>query len=428
MIPPAIIARHLREGGAPVRALDWWHRAALDARATAAHAEAVEHYDAALALLSAIDDAGQRTLAALPLQLGFAGSASMVMGYTAERVQKAFEQADALAAAMPHSPERFTATIGLHTFALVQGQLERAEQLVVGALRDVDGRNLPALEGMAYTSQAYVRFYRGRLDEARALCERGKHAVPTIGVPQDPALANRLLVGLIEQLSGDRATGERLCSEAMAASDRIPGDRAAFTKAFLLTYLAWNAQMLDDALTAQTYAARAIALSQQHGFAQWLGAATLHLGAALCELGQLPVGLATLEAALGAWRAAGAGLLTPYFMGRLALAKLKVGDTAAALALLGDAIGMARHNDEQIYLAELYRLRAKAHVAQAELGLAADDLASAVAVADALSQRVFAARARSDQGELDERMGRAAPSQQNRGEEMKEIVRLEEPA
>ncbi|HMI92067.1 MAG TPA: AAA family ATPase, partial [Polyangiales bacterium] len=99
VVPPAIIAKHLVDGGAPKRALSWWHRAALDARATAAHAEAIEHYDAAIALLDAIAEPVERTAIELQLQLGVAESASMVLGYTAPRVLSAFERAGALAAA-----------------------------------------------------------------------------------------------------------------------------------------------------------------------------------------------------------------------------------------------------------------------------------------------------------------------------------------
>jgi class 3 adenylate cyclase/tetratricopeptide (TPR) repeat protein len=413
LVPPAIIARHLYEGGAPARALHFWHRAALDARATAAHTEAVQHYEAAIGLLTAISDPMEHAAVALPLQLGLAASASMVLGYTAERVLLAFEQANALTQAMPRSPERFTATIGLQTFALVTGQLDRAEGLAESALQDVVGS--PDLEGTAYASLAYVRFFQGRLAEARALCMRADKAVPTLGVPQDPAVVNHLLLGLLEWFQGNDAAGQRICIEALRAAEQLDSERAAFTRAFLLTYLAWRSQMANDAHSASEYASEAIALSKDHGFLQWLGAATLHLGAARCELGELPTGVAMLEAALSAWRNAGAGLMLPYFMGRLAAAKMLANDTSAALQLFDGAIARARVTGEQLYLAELYRLRARCRKTRGEPAqFIAEDLDRAIALSETLQQRVFALRALSDQLELGYHVGQAGRELQRR--------------
>jgi len=407
-IPAAIIAKHQLDGGAPARALDWWHRAALEARATAAHAEAVEHYDSAFGVLDALDQPGEKIAVELPLQLGFAGSASMIMGYTAERVVSAFERANVLAAAIPHSPERFTATMGLYTFALVTGQLTRAEQFVAQGFEDVTGHGLEGLEGTAYASQAYVRFFRGRVAEARTLCERAQHAQPTIGVPQDPSVVSRFLIGMIEWLGGDDSESERICTEAMRAANRLDGERAAFTRTFLLTYLAWKSQMANDSKAARDYATQAIALSQEHGFVQWLGAASLHLGVALCELGEISVGLDILDVSLAAWRGAGAGLMTPYFMARLALAKLRRGDPPAACELIDTAIALAERNDERMYLAELHRHRARCRLVRGDAReQVAASLKRALEIAESLGHRVFAGRALADLGQLDVRM--AAP-------------------
>jgi hypothetical protein len=121
----------------------------------------------------------------------------------------------------------------------------------------------------------------------------------------------------------------------------------------------------------------------------------------LCESKKLAAGLPALEAGLQAWRSAGIGLMTPYYMGKLGLAKLRHHEAKPAARILNDAIALATRNDEGIYLAELYRLRAGARLVNGEAQDAiAADLERAVAIASALQQNVFAARARADLAEF----------------------------
>lgn len=163
--------------------------------------------------------------------------------------------------------------------------------------------------------------------------------------------------------------------------------------AFISAYWAWLAQLSGDSTTAVSRAESTIALATEHSFATWRAAGYIHLTAGLCQLGRLESGLAGLEATIVAWRAAGAGLMLPYFLSQLASAKLASGDPASAEDLVEEALRLADANGERVHEAELLRLRARIRSA---VGASSDeivrDLRESVRVAVRHGALVFALR------------------------------------
>jgi predicted ATPase len=153
------------------------------------------------------------------------------------------------------------------------------------------------------------------------------------------------------------------------------------------------AQLSGDPATAVTRAQATVALAAEHNFLTWQAAGYLHLTGGMCEQGMLDAGLPGLEATVEAWQKAGAGLMVPYFLGRLASAKLAVGAVDVAEATVDDALRVASASGEHLYDAELLRLRARIREARGapEPDVVAD-LEEAVRVAVGQGSRVFALR------------------------------------
>jgi adenylate cyclase len=289
------------------------------------------------------------------------------------------------------------AMLGLQAFALVTGQLAHAEQLAIRAAAIASRAGDVALEATANGALGYTLFFAGRLKEARAALETTEKAISLPGIPQDPRIVSSMLIAIIDWLRGDVDLATRGTRAALAEAEGMDGDRAAFTQAFVLTYLAAHAQMADDAPTASTYAQRAIEIASEHRFLQWLGAASLHLGAAFCALGKLDAGVPTLVGSLDAWRMAGAELMTPYFLARLGLAHLDGRAPADAVAVLDEALALATRTGEHVYDAELHRIRARARLeAGRPLEEVQADLDLAVDLAAAGGFRIYEVRALSD--------------------------------
>ena len=80
-------------------------------------------------------------------------------------------------------------------------------------------------------------------------------------------------------------------------------------------------------------------------------------GWALAAQGQEEEGIAQIRQGLAAWRATGAEVTRPYFLGLLAEAYGKVGQAEEGLTVLAEALAAVHNSGERYYEAELYRLK-----------------------------------------------------------------------
>ena len=100
-----------------------------------------------------------------------------------------------------------------------------------------------------------------------------------------------------------------------------------------------------------------ITLSTEQGFPHWLAQGTVLRGCALVVQGQGEEGIALLQQGIAHHRTTGAVLLWPLYLPLLAEAYGTVGQAAAGLPLLDEALAMLTKNDERVWEAELYRIK-----------------------------------------------------------------------
>jgi len=84
---------------------------------------------------------------------------------------------------------------------------------------------------------------------------------------------------------------------------------------------------------------------------------TLYQGWARAQQGKGDEGIRQIRQGLTHHQATGAGLLIPYYLGLLAEAYQKVGETEEGLAVLTEALTVVDRTGERYYEAELYRLK-----------------------------------------------------------------------
>src|SRR4030095_15726909 len=99
-----------------------------------------------------------------------------------------------------------------------------------------------------------------------------------------------------------------------------------------------------------------VELSTEQDFPHFLAAATMIRGWALTQLGELETGLAQLRQGLPAWRAPGAGLYEPYFLGLQAEAHARSGAVKESLDLIARALERVEETGERWFEAELHRI------------------------------------------------------------------------
>jgi predicted ATPase len=116
-------------------------------------------------------------------------------------------------------------------------------------------------------------------------------------------------------------------------------------------------QCRQEGQAAQERAEAAISLAQEQGFPVWRARGALLHGWALAHQGQAQEGIEQIHQGLTAFRATGAEILRPYFLVLLAAAQGTLGEPAAGLAVLTEALTLTETTGERWYEAELYRLK-----------------------------------------------------------------------
>src|SRR5262249_17019262 len=109
-----------------------------------------------------------------------------------------------------------------------------------------------------------------------------------------------------------------------------------------------------------------LALSQEHGFRQWIAAGVFLRGWALTQRGLLEEGIAQLQEGHRAWLAIGNELGKTQILARLAEVYGHAGRPDKGLDALAEALVAMDKNAERHYAADIYRLRGELLLQQAQ--------------------------------------------------------------
>jgi predicted ATPase len=124
-------------------------------------------------------------------------------------------------------------------------------------------------------------------------------------------------------------------------------------------------QLRREVRATQERAEAALALSTEHGFAQWWGDVTFQRGWALAAQGQHEEGIAHMQQGLAAKRAMGSVLGLSEYLVRLAEMYDGMGQADAGLPLLAEALTHVDTTGERHYEAEAYRIKGELLLRQA---------------------------------------------------------------
>jgi predicted ATPase len=131
----------------------------------------------------------------------------------------------------------------------------------------------------------------------------------------------------------------------------------AHSLVFTLGYSSWLHHFCQERAVAQECAGEVIAMATKQGLALWLAWGTVTRGWALATQGQAEAGIAQIRQGLAAAQATGAGLFRTHQLTQLADAYDAVGQPAAGLAVLDEALALVEETGERFWEAEIYRLK-----------------------------------------------------------------------
>jgi hypothetical protein len=421
---PETLAHHLSEAGLFEKAVGYWLQAGRKAAMRSANIEAIAHLQRGVEAAGHLPAGPGKDRRELDFQFALGPCLIATQGPASNKSMATFSRARDLCERLRDPPEQLQVMFWLTTASVIRGELPLAEETIAALLAIAEARgDRPALLN-AMRGQAMIRLFMGYLTGAREAIERAFEAFEASSdeerllaraAGQDAGVADLALMSWTLWLLGYADTAIARMEAAIQRADAI---NHPHSQAYAFYYASVLHALRGELLTAQRYAERCIALSEEHGFRQWRLAHAIR-GTCVTLLDPSSSALEEIRTALDEYRGAGyqLGITALYVL--LCPALLSRNDCESALEVIERGLATTTGNSERIFEAELYRLKARALLVRgaADAGIAAQSLLEQ-ALTTARSQRAKALELRvatdraamaADEGRREEALGFLAP-------------------
>ncbi len=344
---PELLAHHFTEAGELETAWREWQRAGELAVARSALLEAAGHFRTGLELLATLPDATGRVQQALNLQVLLGQALAATKGYGARDVTDAFARARELARKAGGTPELLSVLFGLWASIAGQGELGVARTLADELLVVAERAGMRTEMVWGHLAHGINHYSLGDHPAAREHLARVValyREVERPASPSDPgvmalsyATVNSWTLGLVDE-SRERSR------ESLELAQRLQNPLAVAWARFFTGALH---VFLREPRRALEHVDPLISLSTEHGFALFVGLATIVRGAALSEDGRHDEGVGGLRKGLAVYRTTGQRVSHRLYLCWLAQAYAAAGALEEAAATVDEALGMP--TDERLF-------------------------------------------------------------------------------
>ncbi len=357
------IAHHYGRSGNVEHAMAYLARAADQAAARSANAEAERHLTTALQLLATLPASAARDRRELVLQARLGTVLVATRGYAAPGAERAYARAEALCEELGDAPELLTALHGLAAVCIDQGKLGRAATLASKLLERAAQAGDGALVMEARRLLGEIRFWHGEpyrakrhLVEVLRVYDVERHRAHALRFGEDPSVVAQGYLAVASWMSG-RADEAQMRARALVEFAR---ERAhPFSLSIALLFAAWVRQLRREPEEAREAAEALIAVATEQGFPEWLGWGEFVRGWARAEAGRPGAGIAEMERGCAAVTGTRSNFRSSA-RACLAAAYLREGRAAEALATVEKECAVLDETGARAFEAELHRLAGEA--------------------------------------------------------------------
>jgi len=358
---PELFAQHYAEARLVERSVSYWSKAGHRSADRSAMTEAASQFRKGLDQLALLPETPERQRQKLEFWTALGAALNAAKGAAAPETGRAYASARELWERLgspseffgvPYAQSRYHSTRGEYKWAMVLSEdllrlsLERNDCAgqVLGHL--ASGENLLMIGRLAPS--------RSHLEEALALHDPASHwsVVHQAGI--HPHVNAQSSLGFALFLLGFPDQALTRITAAIAEARRLahsPSLAASLAVGCILLSLLRDHAVLDE------WVAQLIALATEQGFPHWSAQGKIYRGWVKANTGGVPGAISLLRSGQEAFRAAGAKLLLPHYMGLLAAACEIAGQTEEAVTLLDDALQIVKWTGEQWFEADLDRLK-----------------------------------------------------------------------
>jgi adenylate cyclase len=245
-----------------------------------------------------------------------------------------------------------------HSFAI--GQLSATMQIAKRVYSLAQERNDTRLMMGAYNALASTLYFLGDFETSGQHAMRGVQlwrsggGQPPVEEVDVPAVACLCYAALRGWHFGEITSYQATIAEAISLAKKLNDMHGL---AVALNYAASLAYNERNFAKMERYSSDLVELSTRHHFAHWMAIGTIYHGSARSACGDTAEGLAWIEGGIEGWRATGAIVAVPYYLGLKAEALHLANRTPEAIEAINEAEAVAERREERWWSAELHRLR-----------------------------------------------------------------------
>ena len=273
---PETLAYHLTEAGLFERAIGYWLQAGKNAALRSANVEAIAHLQRGIEAAAHLPEGQGKNRSELDLQLVLGSCLIAMQGPVESKALATFARARELCKQLGEPPEYLQVMFWFATASIVRGHLQQALDAVATLLSAAKARDDRPVLINALRLQAMILFFLGHVANAREVMERAAELFGTSqetekvaagAVGQDAGVAILAFMSWVLWTLGDVDAAVTRMAAALGRADAL---RHAHTQAFAWYYASVLHALRGEPVIAQGYAERCLAMSEQHGFRQWL--------------------------------------------------------------------------------------------------------------------------------------------------------------
>src|SRR5262249_16668452 len=336
------LAYHYARTDTVAKAVVYLTRVAEKAARHSAHVEAISHLTQALELLQTLPATPERSQKELALHIALGVSLVATKGYAAPEVEQTYSHAQQLCACLDDPLQLFAVLRGLWMYYIVRAELQTAHAL---------SEQLLTLAQQVQATAMLVTAYRDLGVTLSFLVSAvSSHKYLTQGIAlYDPQQhhSTAFLYGEgvgVACSANDAETLWRLGypDQSIARIDEAvtfaQHTEYPYSLSFALTESAIVHHFRREDRAAQACADAVISLATAQGFPYWMACGVILRGRALAQQGQAQEGIEQIHQSLRAYCATGAEIHRPYWLALLAEAYGIMGQPAAGLTVLAEAL------------------------------------------------------------------------------------------
>ena len=367
---PETLAHHLTEAGLPNEAAGFWLRAGKLAAARSANLEAIAHLRRGIDAVAQLRSGSATARLELDLQLTLGPCLIATEGAMSGASVATFTRARALCEQLGDVPEYVQVMHWLNVMHAIRGELHEALDASTTAVVLAKGNRPAAVNAMR--GRGLVLLLMGRLVEARQMIERDievfeacdeSERLATRAAGQDAGVAGMAVMAWIQWALGHSDTAR---ANIAAALQRAGAIGHPHTQAYASYYASVLHALCRDPAAAHTHAEHCLRLSEEHGFGQWrnLSRAVGSICANLLDPAVDSLGAVRIELDDYVGTGYQFGITALYVL--LSQALLTRRQLAPARQVIKTGLATAGRTSEQMFEAELLRLKARALALDAE--------------------------------------------------------------